>query len=211
MSKHTFNPECSALKQSELVNYAVSSDAGLLRPAVQCPSPNQDNRPVGASPELIVVHGISLPPGEYGGTYIESLFTNCLDWSAHPYFREIEGMTVSTHILIRRSGEVIQFVPFKQRAWHAGDSCFRGRSRCNDFSIGIELEGTDDTPYTDEQYHHLTAIVCAIMRAYPRISPREIAGHCDVSPGRKSDPGPAFDWLRLYDGLRADMDTVGNL
>jgi len=173
----------------------------LLRPATQCPSPNQDERPGGASPELIIIHGISLPPGEYGGSHIESLFTNCLDWNSHPYFQEIEGMRVSAHLLIRRTGEVIQFVPFERRAWHAGESSFRGRSCCNDFSIGIELEGTDDTPYTDEQYLQLAPVVLAIIAAFPQISPREIAGHCDVAPGRKSDPGPAFDWLRLYDGI----------
>ena len=185
----------------EPVTYAVSPGAGLLRPAKQCPSPNQDERPDDVSPELIIIHGISLPPGEYGGTQIESLFTNCLDWHAHPYFREIEGLQVSSHLLIRRCGELVQFVPFGRRAWHAGESSFRGRSCCNDFSIGIELEGTDDTPYADEQYWHLIAVVQAIIAAYPQISPRLIAGHCDVSPGRKTDPGPAFDWLRLYDGL----------
>ncbi len=185
------------------VTYAVSPGAGLLRPAQQCPSPNQDERPEGALPELIIVHGISLPPGEYGGTQIESLFTNCLDWNEHPYFREIEGLQVSAHVLIRRCGEIIQFVPFGRRAWHAGESSFRGRTCCNDFSIGIELEGSDDTLYTDDQYRHITAIICALIEAYPRISPGLIAGHCDVSPGRKTDPGPAFDWLRLYDGLDA--------
>jgi AmpD protein len=191
------------LNSPEPVAYAVSPGAGLLRPAKQCPSPNQDERPDGELPELIVIHGISLPPGEYGGTQIESLFTNCLDWNAHPYFQEIEGLQVSSHLLIRRCGEVIQFVPFGRRAWHAGESCFRGRSCCNDFSIGIELEGTDDTPYTDEQYRHLTGVAQALMGAYPQISPALIAGHSDVAPGRKTDPGPAFDWLRLYDGLEA--------
>jgi len=198
------------LSSPESINYAVSSGTGLLQPATQCPSPNQDERPGGIVPDLIIVHGISLPPGEYGGPHIESLFTNCLDWNAHPYFREIEGMQVSAHLLIRRDGNVIQFVPFARRAWHAGESCFRGRPCCNDFSIGIELEGTDDTPYTDAQYGHLSAVVTAIIEAYPHLSPREIAGHCDVAPGRKSDPGPAFDWLRLYDGLGPAADVIGN-
>ena len=193
----------------EAVQYAVSPGAGLLRPAVQCPSPNQDERPGGVSPELIIVHGISLPPGEFGGQQIESLFTKCLDWNAHPYFQEIEGMRVSAHLLIRRDGEVIQFVPFGRRAWHAGESSFRGRSCCNDFSIGIELEGTDEVPYTDEQYRHLVAAVLAISDAYPEISPRHIAGHCDVAPGRKTDPGPAFNWLRLYDELGTNTDVTG--
>ena len=148
------------------------------------------------------MHGISLPPGQFGGPEIESLFTNCLDWDAHPWFEEIRGIEVSAHLLIRRDGEVIQFVPLTQRAWHAGESCFRGRSCCNDFSIGIELEGDDDTPYDDRQYDVLHDVMNAMLNAYPNISTREIAAHSDISPGRKSDPGPAFDWLRLYDGLR---------
>lgn len=191
----------SLLQNEESPNYAVSPGAGLIRPATQCPSPNQDERPAGAEPELIVIHGISLPPGEFGGPYVRELFTNCLDWDAHPYFSEIRGLTVSAHLMIGRHGELIQFVPFERRAWHAGDSRFRGRAECNDFSIGIELEGEDDTPYTDHQYRHLVAVITAIRECYPHITARHIAGHCDVSPGRKSDPGPAFDWLRLYDGL----------
>jgi len=189
--------------------YAISPGAGLIRPATQCPSPNQDDRPEGSELELIIVHGISLPPGEFGGPHIESLFTNCLDCTAHPYFREIEEMQVSSHLLVRRDGELIQFVPFERRAWHAGVSEFRGRSCCNDYSIGIELEGTDDTPYTDEQYEQLVAVVQAIIAAYPKISARRIAGHCDVAPGRKTDPGPAFNWLRLYDGLGSDSEKTG--
>ena len=169
---------------------------------MQCHSPNQDDRPDGAEPTMIVVHGISLPPGEFGGPEIEALFTNSLDWDAHPYFGEIRGMEVSAHVLIRRDGSVVQFVPFGKRAWHAGESCFRGQHRCNDFSVGIELEGEDETPYDDRQYAVLPDLVRALCVAYPAISAREIAGHCDIAPGRKTDPGPAFDWLRLYDGLR---------
>jgi AmpD protein len=150
---------------------------------------------------MIVVHGISLPPGEFGGPEIEALFTNQLDWDAHPYFAEIRGLEVSAHLLIRRDGRVVQFVPFTQRAWHAGESCFRGQQCCNDFSIGIELEGEDETPYDDRQYTVLQGVIAALCVAYPAISPREVAGHCDIAPGRKSDPGPAFDWFRLYDGL----------
>ena len=176
---------------------------GRISPAIQCPSPNQDDRPKGAEPQLIVLHGISLPPGQFGGSEIESLFTNCLDWNAHPYYKEIEGLCVSAHLLIRRHGQVIQFVPLDRRAWHSGKSSFRGREFCNDFAIGIELEGTDDMAYTDEQYATLTLVVEAILNAYPETSVRKIAGHCDVSPGRKTDPGPAFNWLRLYDGLKA--------
>jgi len=150
---------------------------------------------------MIVVHSISLPPGEFGGPEIEALFTNQLDWDAHPYFGKIRGMEVSAHLLVRRDGSVIQFVPFTQRAWHAGESCFRGQRRCNDYSIGIELEGEDETPYDDRQYTVLQGLITALCVVYPEISPREVAGHCDIAPGRKSDPGPAFDWLRLYDEL----------
>jgi AmpD protein len=189
------------LSSDASVNYVVSPGAGLLRPARQCPSPNQDARPDGAEPGIIVLHGISLPPGEYGGPYVEALFTNTLDPEAHPYFREIEGLRVSAHLLIRRDGEVVQFVPFARRAWHAGESRFRGRDCCNDFSIGIELEGTDDDPYTDDQYTTVAAVTAAVMTAYPSISVRGIAGHCDIAPMRKTDPGPVFDWLRLYDDI----------
>ena len=181
--------------------FNVDKATGLLEQATQCPSPNCDARPADTELSMIVVHGISLPPGKFGGPEIEALFTNRLDWDAHPYFSEIRGLEVSTHLLIRRDGSIIQFVPFDQRAWHAGASCFRGRHRCNDFSIGIELEGEDDTPYDDRQYTVLQDVIVALCRAYPAISPREVAGYCDIAPGRKIDPGPAFDWLRLYDGL----------
>jgi len=150
---------------------------------------------------MIVLHGISLPPGVFGGGEIEALFLNKLDWDAHPYFGEIRDLEVSAHLLIRRDGELVQFVPFNERAWHAGESQFRGNARCNDFSIGIELEGEDETPYDDRQYRVLAAVLLALSAAYPGITPRELAGHCDVAPGRKTDPGPAFDWLRLYDAL----------
>ena len=173
-----------------------------------CDSPNQDARPAGAAPSLIVVHGISLPPGEFGGPEIEALFMNALDWDAHPYFGEIRGLEVSSHLLIRRDGSVLQFVPFTERAWHAGESCFRGRHRCNDFSIGIELEGEDETPYEDCQYDVLHAVIRALCASYPALSPRTVAGHSDIAPGRKTDPGPAFDWLRLYDGLGHDKGTL---
>lgn len=192
------------MSQSESPGFVVSPGAGLLRPAQQCPSPNQDARPQDTELRLIIVHGISLPPGEYGGDSIEAFFTNTLDCEAHPYFQEIEGLRVSSHLLIRRDGRVVQFVPFERRAWHAGESTFRGRNCCNDFSIGIEMEGVDDLPYADAQYEQLPQVIRAITTAYPSISARCIAGHCDVAPGRKSDPGPAFDWLRLYDGLDAE-------
>ena len=182
-------------------SFDICTDTGIITPARQCPSPNRDARPAGAEPELVVLHGISLPPGRFGGPEIEALFTNTLDFDAHPYFREIRGLEVSAHLLLRRDGALIQFVPFTKRAWHAGDSCFRGRHRCNDFSIGIELEGEDETPYDDRQYEALENVLRAIFAAYPAVSAREVAGHCDIAPGRKVDPGPAFDWLRLYDGL----------
>ncbi len=187
--------------------YTINAETGLITPARLSLSPNRDARPTDAPPDLLILHGISLPPGEFGGGEIEALFQNKLDWGAHPYFGEIRGMQVSAHLLIRRDGELVQFVPFSERAWHAGESCFRGRARCNDFSIGIELEGEDETPYDERQYQVLPAVLKALMLAYPHISGREIAGHCDVSPGRKTDPGPAFDWLRLYDALEEQIET----
>jgi len=186
---------------SKSCQFTIDKATGLLEPASYCESPNRDGRPGGAEPTMIVVHGISLPPGEFGGPEIEALFTNTLDWDAHPYFKEIRGLEVSSHVLVRRDGGVVQFVPFTERAWHAGQSCFRGQHRCNDFSIGIELEGEDEISYDDRQYPALQGIIRALCEAYPAISPREVAGHCDIAPGRKTDPGPAFDWLRLYDGL----------
>ena len=187
--------------------FTVNPASGLISPARQCLSPNRDPRPADSCLDMIVLHGISLPPGEFGGKEIESLFLNQLDWNAHPYFGEIRGMEVSAHLLIRRDGELIQFVPFTERAWHAGESHFRGRSRCNDFSIGIELEGEDDTPYDERQYRVLPAVLQAVLQAYPGLSARELAGHCDIAPGRKSDPGPAFDWLRLYDALGETIEN----
>jgi len=188
----------------------VDTQGGLIEPARQCTSPNQDARPDGAQPELIVVHGISLPPGEFGGTAIEELFTNCLDWDSHPYFGQIRGAEVSTHLLIRRNAELVQYVPFNRRAWHAGDSSFRGRTRCNDFSIGIELEGEDEIPYEECQYAVLVKVTVALLRAYSTISARDIVAHYDISPGRKTDPGPAFDWLRLYDGISNGQPDSGD-
>jgi AmpD protein len=189
------------LAEKEAIRYTVSPGVGLIRPAEQCPSPNQDDRPGGVAPDLIVIHGISLPPGCFGGPYIEQLFTNCIDRNAHPYFAEIADLHVSAHVLVRRDGELIQFVPFGRRAWHAGPSSFRGRTCCNDYSIGIELEGEDGSPYADEQYVELAGVIAALLEAYPSLAPRSIAGHCDISPGRKTDPGSAFDWLRLYDEM----------
>lgn len=183
------------------LEFSVDTNTGRIAPARQVASPNFDARPAGAGIDLLVIHGISLPPGEFGTGAIEALFTNELDFSAHPYFEEIRGLTVSSHLLIDREGGLTQFVSFNDRAWHAGESFFRGRSRCNDFAIGIELEGTDTEPYTEIQYVALSAVAAALVAAYPGIGTRTIAGHADVSPGRKTDPGPAFDWQRLYHGL----------
>jgi AmpD protein len=180
----------------------IDSLTHRLRDVRQLESPNSDDRPAGCAPELIVIHGISLPPGCYGGNAIDRLFTNCLDPDEHPYFREIAGLRVSSHLLIRRDGEVIQYVPFNRRAWHAGDSCFRGRRACNDFSIGIELEGQDEEAYTAIQYERLAEVIQALRRAYPGLAPDAIAGHSDIAPGRKTDPGPAFDWA----GLQARLE-----
>ena len=181
--------------------FDVCPDTGLIDPVTRCPSPNQDARPKEAEPAMVVIHGISLPPGQFGGSEIEAFFNNSLDHDAHPYFDEIRGLEVSAHLLVKRDGSVTQFVPFTERAWHAGESCFRGQNRCNDYSIGIELEGEDETAYDDRQYETLQDVLCALFAAYPALTAREVAGHCDIAPGRKSDPGPAFDWLRLYDGL----------
>jgi AmpD protein len=165
------------------------------------PSPNCDERADAADISLLVIHGISLPPGEFGGAHVDALFCNQLDPAAHPYFAEIRSLRVSAHLLIDRDGVVTQYVPFDRRAWHAGASEFMGRKTCNDYSIGIELEGTDDTPYTDQQYARLSAVTQAILSAYPGITPERIAGHSDIAPGRKTDPGPYFDWARFRAAL----------
>jgi AmpD protein len=183
----------------------VNPESGLLDGARLCLSPNRDSRPAGAVPELVVIHCISLPPGEFGGPEVEDFFCNRLDWSAHSYFQGIQGVEVSAHLYIRRNGEVLQFVPFGERAWHAGESTFRQRECCNDFSIGIELEGEDTTAYQAAQYDSLCRVIVALMRAYPSLTARNIAAHSDIAPGRKTDPGPVFDWLRLYDGMKTRM------
>lgn len=167
--------------------------AGVVRAAAQIPSPNCDERPIEARISLLVIHNISLPPGQFGGPWIVELFTNRLNPKAHPYFASIEDLRVSCHFLIRREGALAQFVPCALRAWHAGDSSWRSRPRCNDFSIGVELEGTDDLPYEDVQYRTLARLTRALRRRYPL---GDIVGHEDVAPARKSDPGPSFDWSR---------------
>lgn len=182
--------------QATLKNSPASVQDHWYTAARQVLSPNFDDRP--ETPlSLIVVHNISLPPGKFGGPHIDQLFTNQLDPNGHPFFKSIEGLRVSSHILIRRDGEVVQYVPFNRRAWHAGVSQYYGQERCNDFSIGIELEGTDETPYTNEQYQSLEGVVKALWQAYPTIKNNAICGHEHIAPGRKTDPGPAFDWQRL--------------
>ena len=166
---------------------------GLLHGVPFVPSPNFDERPEGIRVDLIVIHAISLPPGEFGGSGVIDLFTNRLDASIHPYYEAISGLKVSCHFFVRRNGEIMQFVSTLKRAWHAGASSFRGRAKCNDFSIGIELEGSDFSPFPDEQYGSLIELTRAISKAHPGC---ELAGHSEISPGRKTDPGPFFDWNR---------------
>lgn len=176
---------------------SASIEGGWLKRAAQSPSPNCNNRPAGEEVSLLVIHNISLPPGEYGTGCVQQFFCNALDCDAHPYFDEIRGMEVSSHLLIERDGAVTQFVSLADRAWHAGVSSFEGRENCNDFSIGIELEGCDTEAYTDAQYAALAAITGELMRAYPAITRDRITGHSDIAPGRKTDPGPAFDWAHF--------------
>ena len=172
----------------------IDPETGLLAEARQLASPNYDVRPDKTDISLIVIHGISLPPGQFGGDYIDQLFCNCLNPDEHPYFQGIATLRVSSHLLIRRDGEIVQYVPFYQRAWHAGVSSYLDRENCNDFSIGIELEGDDETPYTESQYQVLSETTRTLIEAYPGLDETRIAGHSDIAPGRKTDPGPAFDW-----------------
>jgi AmpD protein len=176
--------------------------SGWCRDARRCPSPNFNARPDGVSIELLVIHGISLPSGHYGGPHIEALFLNQLDPDAHSSFASVCDLRVSAHFLIRRDGALVQFVSTRDRAWHAGVSSFEGRSACNDFSIGIELEGCDHEPYEPTQYLTLVALTRELCAAYPEISPARIVGHCDIAPGRKTDPGSSFDWAGYRAALR---------
>jgi AmpD protein len=176
------------------MRYSLDSATGLIQPAQFIESPNQDDRPQATTIDLLVVHGISLPEGQFGGNFITDLFLNRLDSQAHSSFTEIAPLKVSSHLLIRRDGSVLQYVPLHKRAWHAGASSFAGRERCNDFSIGIELEGTDTIAYTAEQYYELSHLAVCLMKHYNDITCEHIVGHSDIAPGRKTDPGPAFDW-----------------
>ena len=168
-------------------------------------SPNQDDRPDASDISLIVIHNISLPPNEFGGKGIDQLFTNTLDKEAHPFYADIHSLRVSSHLLIRRDGEVVQYVPFHKRAWHAGESQFLGRSVCNDFSIGIEMEGTDCVPFTEKQYIALEGVLHELLQTYPRLSAAAITGHEHIAPGRKTDPGPYFDWQRLSETFNVKL------
>lgn len=186
-----------------MIQYSVCPATGRLEGVRYLHSPNQNARPDPDDISLVVLHGISLPPGTFHAPWIEALFTNQLPAAAHPFFGEIADLAVSCHLLIRRDGACVQFVPLHQRAWHAGRSAFDGRAECNDFAVGIELEGTDDTPYTEAQYQRLIPILEALQAAYPAIEPPRIVGHCHIAPGRKTDPGPAFDWQRVRRALAA--------
>jgi AmpD protein len=172
----------------------VTQRSSEIVPGTICSSPHFDDRPEGAKIELLVIHNISLPPGEYGGPWIDDLFMGRLDPAAHPYFAEVAALKVSAHYLIRRDGSLVQYVPEEKRAWHAGVSSWKGRSRCNDFSIGVELEGSDDVPFAEPQYETLASLTKALFERHGKL---DIAGHSDIAPGRKTDPGPAFDWPRL--------------
>jgi len=175
----------------------IDPATGLLLNVRHVPSPNCNDRPLGTTIDLLVIHNISLPPGEFGHPYVDAFFTNTLDETLHPYFAEIASLTVSSHCLIRRDGEIVQYVSFNKRAWHAGVSYFAGRENCNDFSIGIELEGTDHIPYTKEQYQVLAELMTTLKNVYPKITHDRIVGHETIAPTRKTDPGPAFDWPLL--------------
>lgn len=192
---------------SEPRSAALRIDAdGWLWPATHLPSPNCNERPAGGGIDLLVIHNISLPAGCFGGGHVEALFTNCLDCRAHPDFADLAGLEVSAHLLVDRAGAITQFVSFDRRAWHAGRSCFEGRENCNDFSIGIELEGTDTLPYAPAQYVALAAVTRVLCGRYPALTPARIVGHSDIAPQRKTDPGPAFDW----DHYRRLLSDVGS-
>jgi len=191
----------------------IDKASGLLEQSEFIESPNFDDRPQGQEVSLLVVHGISLPAGKYGGPWISQLFTNCLSADDHDDFADICDLHVSSHFLIRRDGSVIQYVPVHHRAWHAGVSCFEQQHACNDYSVGIELEGTDDEPYTSEQYDQLIELAAAVMDIYPSITLPRIVGHADIAPGRKTDPGESFDWQQLRKKLSfklASLNQVDN-
>jgi AmpD protein len=195
-------PDTYAIRRLE-----VDSLTGRIAGARQVVSPNCDDRPDGAPVDLVIVHGISLPPGEFGGPWIDALFTNALPPDLNEYFAQVHSLRVSAHAMIRRSGEVVQYVDVRRRAWHAGRSQWQGRENCNDFSIGIELEGTDAQAYESAQYVVLARLIAALCRVFPGITPDRVVGHSDVAPGRKTDPGIAFDWPMLRTLLRFELEV----
>jgi AmpD protein len=178
-------------------DWLMKIDKHWLIDIPRTPSQNFDDRPEPTDISLLVIHCISLPPGEFGNDYVDRLFCNQLDPDEHPYFKDVYQLTVSAHLLIKRDGTCVQYVPFDKRAWHAGKSVYQGRERCNDFSIGIELEGTELIDYTDQQYQQLAAVIRILLETYPKLSTQRIVGHSDIAPGRKTDPGASFDWQRL--------------
>lgn len=180
----------------------IDTKTGLIQGVEYIPSPNCNARPNENEIDLIVIHNISLPPGEFANNYIIDFFTNTLNYAMHPYFQTIQGLEVSAHCLIDRMGKIVQCVPFTKRAWHAGGSVYQGRENCNDYSIGIELEGTDDLPYTEVQYRSLVSLITLLQAAYPAITEERIVGHNTIAPDRKTDPGPAFEWALLFDLLK---------
>ena len=188
--------ESICLRFTPLFNFMYINQHWLTD-ITRIPSPNCDERPDPADISLLVIHCISLPQGEFNNNYINQLFCNLLNPDDHPYFKEIHQLTVSAHLLIKRNGDCVQYVPFNKRAWHAGKSNYRGRERCNDFSIGIELEGTESIPYAEEQYARLACVIDLLLENYPNLSEQHIVGHSDIAPGRKTDPGASFDWQRL--------------
>lgn len=179
----------------------LDKQTGLLQGVKYLPSPNYDSRPSDVEVDTLVIHGISLPPNQFGSEDIEALFTNQLALDKDPFYEKLTNLKVSSHCLIKREGSVTQFVPFHQRAWHAGQSSFKGRSNCNDFSVGIELEGADHIPYTNEQYTMLNQLISVICAHYPKVTQHRIVGHSDIAPGRKTDPGFKFDWNRVRRAL----------
>ena len=184
---------------------SINLNTGLMNGARQCPSPNHDDRPENCEPSLLVIHNISLPPGQFGGNAVDQLFTNSLDPDEHEFFADICHLRVASHLLIRRCGEVVQYVPFHKQAFHAGVSKFQGRERCNDFSIGIELEGSDHVAFAEQQYLVLIGVIKTLCVYYPQLDHKMITGHENIAPGRKTDPGPCFEWSRLATKLGTEL------
>lgn len=187
--------------------YYIDQKSGLISQTTFIESPNYDDRPINTEIDLLVIHAISLPPGEFGGGYVQAFFSNALNPAQHPYFQEIAHLTVSSHLFIDREACLWQFVPFHKKAWHAGVSFFNERENCNDFSIGIELEGTDTLPYTAAQYARLIQVTVALLQAYPAITLDRIVGHSEIAPGRKTDPGEAFDWQRYKQAVKNLLES----